>query len=120
MEDKGMEENKEKKSFKEWATGLFEKGKDKVVDGVHYVKDHGDEIIPAAITTVEALAVVAGIGYSCKKASEANRSVYDKVTGQYVVTKKKLTNEDKVQMAQDMREKDLTRTEALAYRGKLK
>lgn len=115
-----MNENKEKKSFKEWATGLFETGKEKIGNGVQYVKEHGDEIIPTAITVAEGLAVVAGIGYSCKKASEANRSVYDKVTGQYVVTKKKLTNDDKVQMAQDMREKDLTRTEALAYRGKLK
>ena len=108
----------EKKSFKETFTELIEKGKDKVVDGIHYVKDNADKVVPVAVTALEVVGVGAGLIYTAGKANEAKRTVYDETTGEFVVTKKKLTNADKVQLASDMND-GMSKTEALFARGKL-
>lgn len=108
----------EKKSFKESLTEAMSKGKDFVIDKVHYVKDHSDKIVPVAITALELLGVGAAVAYNVGKADELNKTVYDEVTGEYVITNKKLTNADKVQLASDMND-GMTKTQALFARGKL-
>lgn len=115
-----MESNKEKKSVKEMATDLFEKGKNWTVDRVHDIKEHKDEIVPVAITAIEGLAVLAGIGYSVHKANEASRTVYSEEIGETVVLNKKLSNRDKLEIDHLMAHDGMTKIEACDKIGRIK
>ena len=110
----------DKKSLIEGIKGIGKKGLDFVKDKAAYCKEHPDEAFNAAVTTAGVVGAVLLTAAGVKEKHKIERSVYSEEIGESVELKKKLNNNDLVELDHRMKYDNQTKIEALRSMGKVK
>lgn len=108
-----------KESVFDKAKALGKKGLDKVKDGFNYVMENPEECADKAIAGITTAFVLGCAVVGIADAKKARRSVYSRNIGESIELKHKLTNQEKVEIDQRMKNGQ-TKIEAVREMGLIK